>query len=449
MSPEQSRYTFDRVIRMILSAAALVTVLLLLRFLSDVLLPFAAAVVLAYLLNPIVTSIEQRTGRRGLAVGLTLGGVGALGLMLFVLVVPLAVGQVARFQDDIGRLRTDLVASFRMSDQRTEDQPDAAMTAPVIDAAVADGEAALAEGVPDKQSDGEAEAEAKSAFGWRELMDGLSQYRADADTVPRSTRLTDLGRRIQGTLIGAGYESMRQFVQSDEFNKLLLDTATHLAIGGWSVVTFAINLILGLTGLIIVVLYLVFLLMDYREYATSWRTFLPPAYREPILEFLGQFDIAMRRYFRGQSLVALLVGTLFALGFTIIGLPMAVPFGLFVGLLNMVPYLQTVGLVPGVLLAAVRALEGDASFLGSVLLVFAVFAIVQLFQDAVLTPRIMGKATGLRPVAILLGVFIWGKLLGFLGLLLAIPLTCLGIAYYSRYVLLLSAAESKTVPEAD
>ena len=52
-----------------------------------------------------------------------------------------------------------------------------------------------------------------------------------------------------------------------------------------------------------------------------------------------------------------------------------------------------------------------------------------------ITPRIMGKATGLRPVAILLGLFIWGKLLGFLGLLLAIPLTCLGIAYYQRIVL--------------
>ena len=71
----------------------------------------------------------------------------------------------------------------------------------------------------------------------------------------------------------------------------------------------------------------------------------------------------------------------------------------------------------------------------SVVLVLLVFAVVQVIQDAILTPRIMGKTTGLRPVAILLGVFIWGKLLGFLGLLLAIPLTCLGVAYYQRVVL--------------
>jgi predicted PurR-regulated permease PerM len=59
-----------------------------------------------------------------------------------------------------------------------------------------------------------------------------------------------------------------------------------------------------------------------------------------------------------------------------------------------------------------------------------------VIQDTQITPRVMGKATGLRPIAILLGVFVWGKLLGFLGLILAIPLTCLGIAYYRRYVLM-------------
>lgn len=443
MSPEQTRYTFDRVIRMTLSAAGLVTVLLLLRFLSDVLLPFAAAVVLAYLLNPMVTHIERRTGRRGLAVGLTLGGLGVIGTLLLVLLVPLVVGQVARFQDDVTRLRRDLVTSFRISSQvianPQEVLPEESTDGPAVDDGPDDSVNATAE---------DEEAPAKSAFGWSELMDGLAQYRADAGTVARSARLSELGERIEGTAIGAGFESLRRFVESDDFNQLVLQTVKQLAMGGWSVVTFALNLVLGLTGLIIVVLYLVFLLMDYRSYARTWHTFLPPAYREPIIEFLGQFDVAMRRYFRGQSVVALMVGALCAVGFTIIGLPMAVPFGLFVGLLNMVPYLQTVGLVPGVLLAAVRALEGESSFVGSVFLVLAVFGVVQLIQDAVLTPRIMGEATGLRPVAILLGVFIWGKLLGFLGLLLAIPLTCLGIAYYSRYVLLQSASTAQVIPDA-
>ncbi|MDO8629818.1 MAG: hypothetical protein Q7R41_04935, partial [Phycisphaerales bacterium] len=79
MTGETTPYTFDRVVRMMLSAAALFAVFLLLRYLSDVLLPFAAAVVLAYLLNPLVTLFEQKTRRRGVAVGVTLFGLAALG----------------------------------------------------------------------------------------------------------------------------------------------------------------------------------------------------------------------------------------------------------------------------------------------------------------------------------------------------------------------------------
>ena len=228
---------------------------------------------------------------------------------------------------------------------------------------------------------------------------------------------------------------------------MLVNVAKRLAIGGWTVVTFVLNLVLGLTVLIVVLLYLVFLLLDYPEYVRTWHTFLPPPYRDSIVEFLEQFNTVLRRYLRGQAAVALVVGALMALGFSIIGLPMALPFGLFVGLLNMVPYLQTVGVVPAVMLAGLRALEGDASFTLSVVLVLLVMGIVQLIQDSLITPRIMGKATGLRPVAILLGVCIWGKLLGFLGLLLAIPLTCLGIAYYRRFVLLHTPEETKITAE--
>jgi predicted PurR-regulated permease PerM len=100
-----------------------------------------------------------------------------------------------------------------------------------------------------------------------------------------------------------------------------------------------------------------------------------------------------------------------------------------------VPYLQAVALIPALLLAAVRALETDGRVWVSMALVLVVFGAAQIVQDIVLTPRIMGRSTGLRPVIIMLSVFVWGKLLGFLGLLLAIPLTCVGLAYYRRFVL--------------
>lgn len=428
MAETETRYTFDRVVRMVLSAATIVIVLVLLRYLSDVLLPFAVAVVLAYLLNPLVNVFERKTKRRGAAVTITIGGLGLVGMVLIALVIPLMVAQVSQFQHALEKLREDLTSS---------------VTVPAVSPRPTPKDVKAEETADESEAPVE-----KSATGLRELKEAWAQYRSDADKVSRSQRLAGLRERVGGTVVGDLLERGIQYTESDEFSALLVDTAKQLAVGGWTLVTFVVNLILGLTGLVIVLLYLVFLLLDYRSYARDWQTFLPPQYREQIVEFLDQFNIALRRYFRGQSVVAISVGILFAIGFTLIGLPMAIPLGLFVGLLNMVPYLQMVGLVPGLLLAGVRAIEGDSSFLVSVALVLLVFGVVQLIQDAFITPRVMGKATGLRPVAVLLGVFIWGKLLGFLGLLLAIPLTCLGIAYYRRYILLHSPEATKLPPES-
>lgn len=421
MTDDNKQYTFDRVVRMLLTLAVLVGVFALIRHLSDVLLPFVAAVVLAYLLNPLVTLLERKTKRRGLAVFLAIGGLGIAGLALIVLLVPLMIGQVNRFQNNFDKLRQDMAWSFD-ADAENEDSYLQLESQDAIDIE---------------------SATARSEWGWRELKTGWQQYREDATRLNRKERFRNLKEATEGTYIGDLLEDTILYTQSDDFKSLLVNTAKKLAVGGLSVVAFSVNLLLGLTGLIIVLLYLVFLLLDYPHYAKTWKSFLPPTYRDSIVDFLEQFNITLRQYLRGQSVVALLVGTLFAIGFTIIGLPMAVPFGLFVGLLNMVPYLQMVGLVPAMLLAALRAVEGDSSFAAAVLLTLLIFALVQFIQDAIITPRIMGQATGLRPVAILLGVFIWSKLLGFIGLLLAIPLTCLGIAYYRRYILHHGPAEMR------
>lgn len=426
MTTQDRPYTFDRVVRLVLSAAGVIGTILLLRYLSDVLIPFAAAVVLAYLLNPLVTLFERKTGRRGLAVALTLSGMGILGLALIALLIPLIILQVDRFRYDLTQLRRDVTASVNAN---AESEVDSNPQGPSTDS---ESEETQSDSVADSGKD---DAAPKSSLGWSELKDGWAQYRARAEDVPRAERLRDLRRAVAGTYAGDLIEKAVSFTRSDEFNALLIEFARRAAISGWTVVTWVVNLLLGLTVLIIVLLYLIFLLLDYRDYARNWKRFLPPSYRESIVEFIEEFDLAMRRYFRGQSVVALLTGALFAIGFTIIGLPMALPFGLFVGLLNMVPYLQSVALIPAMMLAALRALEGDGGFLTSVALVLAVFGVIQIVLDGIITPRIMGKAVGLRPVAIMLGLFIWGKLLGFLGVLLAIPLTCLGIAYYQRFIL--------------
>ncbi|MCH9033741.1 MAG: AI-2E family transporter [Planctomycetes bacterium] len=421
----EKHYTLDRVVRMVLSAAGIIAVLLLVRYLSDVLVPFVVAVVLAYFLNPLVNAVEKKTNHRGLAVGLTLGGLGLVGIALVLVIAPLTINQAGRFRDSLQKLRDEFQSSSVVN---------ARPAMPATSNPQNAGETDLPEG--EKEAEG-------TALGWQELLDGWEEYRNDAEKIARPIRLQRLRARIEGTYLGDAIQRTIDYTRSDDFNAFLIDAAKQLLVGGWTVLAFMINLVLGLTGLIIVLLYLFFLLADYPAYAATWKTFLPPRYRKEIVEFLEQFSIAMRRYFRGQAVVALIMGVLFAVGFSIVGLPMAVPLGFFVGLLNMVPYLQVVGLLPAALLAGLRAVENDSSFAVSLLLAGAVFAVAQLLQDAVIVPRIMGKATGLKPVAILLGIFIWGKLLGFLGLLMAIPLTCLGIAYYRRFVLLQAAEASK------
>jgi predicted PurR-regulated permease PerM len=131
-------------------------------------------------------------------------------------------------------------------------------------------------------------------------------------------------------------------------------------------------------------------------------------------------------------IIAMLVGALLSVGFAIIGLPMAVILGMFIGILNIAPYLGTLGLIPAVILAGLDSLEaGQAPWIG-IALVLAVFAVVQAIQEIVLIPKIQGESLGLSPWLILLALSVWGKLLGFLGLLIALPMTCLCLSYYRR-----------------
>jgi predicted PurR-regulated permease PerM len=442
--PQDKRYTFDRVVRMVLSAVTIAIVILLLRYLSDVLLPFAAAVVLAYLLNPLVNLFATRTKRRGLAVLITIGGLALLGMAVTFVAIALVSWQAEQFGRQIDTLRADLLAAIRITTQPVESSPVPQAVPPFAPVDAVSGEDGLAASATAEPAAAEAAPAEKSDSGLAELVEGWEILRAGEGT--RSQRIAAFRRHIEGT--GAGYvvQQLADYVQSEDFKNLALTTAKRVVSGGWTVGTFLLNLALGAVGLIIIFIYLVFLLLDYPEYARRWKSFLPPAYSDNIVEFLEEFDIAMRRYFRGQALVAMLTGVLFCVGFTIIGLPMAIPLGLLLGVLNMVPYLQAVGLVPAAVLALMKSLEGGHSLAWTLLSIAIVFLVVQIIQDTLITPRVMGKATGLRPVAILLGVFVWGKLLGFLGLLLAIPLTCLGIAYYRRLVLRQSREESQISP---
>lgn len=176
-------------------------------------------------------------------------------------------------------------------------------------------------------------------------------------------------------------------------------------------------------------------MLDYERLMLSFRQLVPHSQRTRVYRIVSDIKHTMNRYFRGQSLIALLVGILFSIGFLIIGLPMGVVLGLFIGLLNLVPYLQLISLP----ICALLCLVWTAGTGGNFWVIFwesmAVYVVVQCIQDLILTPRIMGKAMGLNPAIILLALSVWGSLLGFMGLIIALPLTTLLLSYYNLFVI--------------
>jgi predicted PurR-regulated permease PerM len=209
----------------------------------------------------------------------------------------------------------------------------------------------------------------------------------------------------------------------------------------------SINIIFGTFGLFIVLLYLIFILVDYPKLESSWPHLIPGKYRQLFEDIANDLKLSMRVYFRNQSLIALTVGVLMAIGFKIIGLPMAITLGLFIGLLNLIPYLQIIGFIPAFLLALLKSMETDQTFWQVGALVLLVIAIVQIFQDSFLVPRIMGKAYGMNPALILLSLSVWGTIMGILGMLLALPFTTLIISYYKRLIIKEERPESPFVEE--
>ncbi len=226
-------------------------------------------------------------------------------------------------------------------------------------------------------------------------------------------------------------EQLKKLVTQDGF----IDTVKSAIPKVWAVISQSISIVSSVFTLTMVLLYTLFILLDYEEITTGWPQLLPRRYRPFAKRLVADVEEGMNKYFRGQALVALCVGILFSIGFLIIDFPMAIGLGLFIGLLNMVPYLQLVGFIPTIILAIIKAADTGQNFWMILLMALVVFAVVQVIQDTFLTPKIMGHVTGLNSAIILLSLSIWGSLLGILGMIIALPMTTLLINYYQKYII--------------
>ncbi len=349
-------YTFDRVVRILLSVGFLLGFYFLLNRLSGVLIPFLVALLIAYLINPLVDFLQFKLKfkYRVLSVITSL-------LIVFGSIYFLAIWLIPQFISEMTKM-VELIKEYL-------------------------SQSSFSSFIP------------KEVFVWiNDYMDHL--------------KIEDL---INPQNVAGGVKKV--FGQA------------------WNIFSGSVNFLFSLMSLLIILVYLVFLLIDFKQISAGWSKLVPPNYRGQVTQIFEDLKSGMHIYFRAQGLIALIVGVLLAIGFKIIGLPMAIIIGLFIGALNIVPYLQIAGLVPVALLSLLKAMETQQSFWHVILMALIVVAIVQIIQETILVPKIMGKVYGLHPAIILLSLSIWGSLLGLLGMLVALPVTTLLFSYYNRFVL--------------
>ncbi len=348
---------FDRFVRGLLFLAVITVLVLGLRWLSPVLIPFFAAWAIAWILAPVVNFFQNtcRLRSRVLSVLITLALLIGLGCAVAWLIIP-----------------------------------------PLID-------------------------------GVTQIKDALLSYLASGHI--RNVHLPEwLDHLMQQWL---DQEKIQSMLRSDNLMKTIRETLPHV----WNMLVSTANLVMSLVGAAFGALYLFFLLLDYDYYTTAWINWLPRAQRNFFRRLSEDLGRNMRGYFRGQALVALSNCVMFTLGFWIIGLPMPLGMGLFVGLISFIPYVQVVGFAPAAVLALMEMSDTGRSFWGLMALVLLVYIVVQVLQDTVFTPRIMGKIMGLSSAMVLLSLSIWSYMAGIIGLIIALPLTTIILAYYKRYIL--------------
>lgn len=351
-------YTFDRVIRLLITLAVVAAILWLLNALKDVLLPFLVACLIAYLFEPFVQFNRQLLHLKGRIVAIFVTLFEAIFLlgMLCYFFVPSIVSEIHSMAALLHNYSTASISIKYLPP---------------------------------------------------ELHDMLRKY-IDFDLLARKLMEQDMNT--------------------------VVDKLTMVVSGG-------LHMVLAIVGWLIVFLYVIFIMLDYDRLMLGFKLMVPPRYRKITYKVANDIKYSMNHYFRGQALISCCVAVVYCTGFWLAGLPLAVLLGLGTAVLFMIPYCQYISLIPVTLLCLVSSAGGGSDFWTMWWECIATFAAVQVIGDLVLTPRIMGKAMGLNPAIILLSLSVWGSLLGFIGLIIALPLTTLLLSYYEQYVILRNNSE--------
>src|SRR3984893_577595 len=387
----------------------------LISFLQPILIPVAIAVILAYLLDPLVTELCRRKMGRGMAIVVIFASVFIALTGLIWWVVPTISVQSANFARELPGYT-----------QKTRDR--------IVDLIVQ----------YNRVVGGTTRGKAASS-GLVNFLLGTPPPHAPSPTPPATTPTPLPGATSSPaetiSAAPAKISSAERQQLEAKAGKIIPNLERYLPTMAekiWNIVKKSIGGFLGITGfllsLIMVPIYLFFLLKERPRIEKRWKDYLPlraSPLEDEIAAALSEINSYVIAYFRGQLLVCLVDGTLIGSILTLFGLNFAPLIGLFVVILTMIPYIGIVICwVPAVLIAAFQ--WGDWTH---PLIVTVIFIVVQNLEGMFYAPRIVGKSVGLHPMTVIVSIFVWGLLIGgLLGPILAVPLTATLKVLLARYV---------------
>ena len=243
------------------------------------------------------------------------------------------------------------------------------------------------------------------------------------------------GKRVLSPEMASIIEFVKRYVNIDSIKDSLSDMQVEALISrGSTILSESIEVLSSLLDVVLTLVYILFILIDYPQIVRGFTLIVPYKYRSGAISVLKDVQYNMNRYFRGQGTVAFCATVFYCVGFSIVGLPLAIPMGLLVGILYMIPYFQYITLIPVALISFITSLGGDVSFFSLFGKSILCYVVTQSVCDYIITPRIMGKELGLNAAVILLSLSVWGSLLGIIGMIIALPFTSLIMSYYEQYI---------------
>ena len=417
-------------------------------FLQPVLVPLAVAAIIAYLLDPIVRWFQSRGMTRGKAVVMTFGSATGLTLALIAIMIPLVGNQINQFKERQIETKGALVSASgtatntdekKSFDEKIigvliEERNTHKWTRPAIDWALSAPEELILK-----------EAKIEQITNESDVLD-KTPLRGDA-----LTELLDEAHQSEGKIANPK-------IQLDQTElwysaKGLSDEALTWARGGTSKILGFIGLIIGF---FMVPIYLYYFLRESAAIKEHWHDFVPlkaSRFKTELIETLTEVNQYLISFFRGQVVVAFIDGILVGIALTIFGLPLGLLIGIMMALLGIIPYIgNIITLIPACVLAYFH-FSAEPSFLGDnpwsyVIAVIAIFLIVQQINSLVTAPKIVGDSVGLHPMTVIFSMLFWSLILGgFVGALLAVPLSASVKVLFRRYIWERKLKEGPSDPE--